>query len=434
LPSRRAILRAAGASLALPWLESFPRWNWLDGPEPPVPVRMAFLYMPNGVFAPAWQCVVKEGAKDREREFEWSSTLEPVRAFREDMLVVSGLRNKNSLGGDGHYAKSAPFLTGCKIKQTGGRDIENGVSVDQRAAQALGRATMLPSLELGTDTLWLAEDMGYTTLYGAHISWRDASTPTPKEIVPRLAFDRLFRDYRTRSNPTDRSVLDVVREEAVLLKSRLSRRDASRIDEFFTSIRELELRIDRVAEHPATRGVAASDRPAAGVPGDFDTHVNLMIELLALAFETDTTRIATFMMSHEVSGRNFSFLPGVAGAFHELSHHENKPEKQQAYAKINQYYVSKFGRLLEKLKAAREGDGTLLDRSMVLFGSGIRDGNSHDPNNLPVVVAGRAGGRWKTGRFLDLDARTPLCNLYVSMLNAFGVADAQFGDSTGTLL
>lgn len=416
---RRAFLRGAGAVVALPWLES------LTFAAPPV--RMAFLYMPNGVYAPAWT------PKGKDREFELSATLSPLANLKNEILVISGLSNKNSRDGDGHYAKSAPFLTGCKIRRTGGRDIENGISIDQFAARAAGNATVLPSLELGTDGLWLAEDMGYTTLYGAHISWRSATEPAPKEIIPKLAFDRLFRDWRTRTSAADRSVLDLVASEARALRGKLSKYDARKLEEYLTSIRELEIRIERAAPTGVKLASENAKIPADGVPAEFDTHVTLLLDALALAFQTDTTRIATFMMSNEVSGRNFSFLPGVNGGFHDLSHHENNKEKQQQYAKINQYYISKFAYLAEKLKSAEEAGGSVLDHSMLLFGSGIRDGNAHESTDLPIVLAGRAGGSLTTGRFLTFKNPTPLCNLYVSMLQKFGTPADKFGDSTGVL-
>ncbi|MBI3818311.1 MAG: DUF1552 domain-containing protein [Planctomycetes bacterium] len=425
--SRRRFLQGAGVCMALPWLETPPFSNARSSAASS-PVRMAFLYMPNGVFAPDWT------PKGKDREFKLSPTLAPLEKLKSEILILSGLRNKNSLEGDGHYAKSAPFLTGCKIRRTGGRDIENGISVDQLAARERGSLTMLPSMELGTDGLWLAEDMGYTTLYGAHIAWRSASEPASKEIVPGLAFDRLFRDWRARTSPADKSVLDLVLAEARALRGKVSKYDGAKLDEYYTSVRELETRLERAAAGKPHAEIDASKRPADGIPADFNTHVDLMIDIIALAFQTDSTRILTFMMSNEVSGRNFSFLPDVKGAFHELSHHDNKKENQRQYALINKYYVSKFAALAEKLHSMREGECSVLDYSMILFGSGIRDGNAHEHNDLPIVVAGRAGGKWEAGRFLQFKNPTPLCNLYVSMLNNFGVATDTFSDSTGALI
>lgn len=426
-PSRREFLRGAGVVIALPWLESRQDPGAASRPVA-APVRMAFLYMPNGVLPSAWV------PKTEGQTWKLSETLAPLEFCKSKINVFGGLCNANSRDGDGHYAKSAPFLTGCKIKRTGGRDIHNGISVDQFAALHSGGATALPSMELGTDTLWLAEDMGYTTLYGAHISWRSAQQPAPKEIIPQLAFDRMFRDWRARNSKSERSVLDAVLNEARALQGNSSAADKRKIDEYMESVRALELRMERAASSPARIPLqGATTRPAHGVPKDFDTHVELLMDLMALAFQTDNTRIISFMMSHEVSGRDFSFLDGVTGSFHELSHHEHEPGKKRQYALINRYYVSKYASLLKRLDAMDEGGRSVLDNSMILFGSGIRDGNAHDPSDLPIVVAGGAGGRWKTGRMLQYPKGTKLCSLYISMLQHFGAATPAFGDATGPL-
>lgn len=430
VPTRRAFLRGAGATLFLPWFGSLaPRRAGGPAFDPRPPVRLAVLFMPNGVHAPAWT-PAGEGPLGA-----LSPILEPLEAFKEDLLVVSGLRNANSAWGDGHYAKVAPLLTGARIRKTGGRDLLNGVSMDQLVAQASGGRTPLPSIELSTEPVRTMEDMGFSTVYGAHISWRTPSQPAAREIVPRLAFDRLFRSTRLREERSGRSVLDVVREDARRLRARLGSDDREKLDEYSESVRALEKRIDAAARDSGGRPAPGpADAPPEGIPADFPTHVRLMLDLVALAFRCDATRVATFMFGNEVSGRDFSFLDGVRGTFHDFSHHENRPEKKAAYQAINRWHVERLADLLRALRAAPEGGSTLLDHCQVVFAAAMRDGNSHDPDDLPVLVAGRGGGALATGRHLAAPRRTPLCNLWLSLLRNHGVAVDTFGDSTGALL
>ena len=437
--SRRALLRGVGATIALPWLESLARATGSParsfGAAPPAPpTRLAILYMPNGVLPAAWT------PSGTGRDFELSPTLAPLAPVKSEVLILSGLRNANSLDGDGHYAKTAPFLTGAKIRRTGGRDLENGVSMDQVAAARQAEATPLPSLELGTEPVRTVEDMGYSTVYGGAISWRTPSTPNAKEIVPRLAFDRLFRSSRLRDDPSEQSVLDVVRDDARRLSRDVSRDDRRKLDEYLDSVRELERRINSCAAAAGTAGTAAragalaeTPPPPEGRPENHEEHVRLMLDLLVLAFQSDVTRVATFMFGNAVSGMDMSFLDGVKGGHHEISHHENRPEKTIPYQKINRWHVGELSRYVQRLAAIPDGDGTLLDHSMVVFGCAMRDGNAHDPNDLPIVVAGR-GGRLPAGQHLAFPKPTPLCSLWLALLQRMGVEADSFGDSCGPLL
>lgn len=425
--SRRALLRGAGAAVALPWLESLAKA--LGAPDKP-PTRFALLFMSNGVLASSWD------PAGPGPNYELSPTLRPLDKLKSEFSVLTGLRNKNSLGGDGHYAKDAALMTGSVVKRTGGRDLENGISFDQHLAATAGRATPLPSIELGTEPVWVMEDMGYSTVYGAHISWRSATQPVAKEIVPRLAFDRLFRTFRGRREGADAGVLDAVLADARRLRGAVGSQDRRKLEEYYDSVRALELRIERCGQlsPEAQESVGRSARPTEGVPKDFAEHCRLMLEILALAFETDSTRVASFMFGNSVSGRDFSFLPGVQGGHHELSHHENKEEKKQQYQKIQQWHVEQLAAFLERLRSVREGEGTLLDHSAVVFASGMRDGNAHDPNDLPVLLCGRAGGAHAPGKLLRYPNPTPLCNLYVSLAEWMGAPVPSFGDGTEKLI
>lgn len=451
--SRRTVLRGLGATVALPFLDAMRPRSLRAAAAPAAPTRMAFLFMPNGVREDRW---TPEGG---EKDFRFSPILSPLESLRNDVNIFTGLGNRASLGGDGHYAKTANWLTGTPIAKTTGKDLHCGVSVDQVLARERGHLTRFPSLELGTDPIMSGVDrnVNYTMLYGSHIAWRTPTSPIPAEINPRFVFDRLFREnaaQRQASAEENKSVLDLVMADAKSLRSRVGREDQQRLDEYLESLRHIERRIDadiaRVASgenlDPAAREAIqrldkqitdAQERAGKAHPGsqlrlDHTDHCRLMLELMALAFQTDSTRASTFMFGWAVSGKNFSFLPGVNGGHHEISHHDRKPEKLDAYEKINRWHVEQYAWLLNKLKSIREGDGNLLDNSLVLFGSSIRDGNKHDPRNLPIVVGGHGGGM-SGGRHITAAKDTPLCNLYTSLLNRAGVETPTFGDSTGLL-
>lgn len=441
--SRRTMLRGMGAALALPVLDAMaPFRAGASTSTPKPPVRMACLYFPNGVWQDAWI------PEQTGRDFALPYALEPLEGLRDSINIFSGLDKAASQQGDGHYAKTANFLTGEPVTKTTGKDISaGGISMDQLAAQHLGHLTPLPSLELGIDPVisGIDSNVGYTRLYGSYISWRSANVPVAKEINPRFVYERLFgdkdetgREVRAERREDFQSILDLALDDAKRLRSRLGRDDQVKIDEYLESVRAVEKRIE-FSLQPDPRDWKPSEAPTIPsapdqkIPADFREHVKLMLDLMVLAFQTDSTRILSFMFANDVSGRNFSFLPGVSGGHHDMSHHENKEEKIAQYREINRWHVEQYAYLLRRLRDIPEGDGTLLDNTMILFGSSISDGNRHDPNNLPILVAGNAGGRLVTGLHVASPKATPLCNLYHTMISSMGIAIESFGDSTGPL-
>ncbi|MFM7322690.1 MAG: DUF1552 domain-containing protein [Armatimonadota bacterium] len=447
--ARRNVLRGLGVTLALPWLESaLPRAARAAGADKP-PTRFGFLYFANGVDPDAW---TPTGAG---ADMRLSEILQPLEARKRDLLVLTDLMNRNSIEGDGHYVKVAPILCGTAITKTTGRDLRSGgVSMDQLMAQHVGNLNPLPSLELSIEppTTYVDTNVGFTALYGSHISWSTPTTPVSREINPRNAFDRLFRTSAGAhaTGEKDRSVLDAVLGDAAALKKRIAVADRLKVDEYLDAVRSVERRIAfdaarrkaEVLDAPELRAeIARLDQrivdhyavPAEKRGIDHTGQVRLMMDLIALAFWSDSTRVASFMFANEVSGRNFSFLEGVSGGHHEISHHENNAAKRDQYRRINRWHVAQYAYLLDRLASIREGDGTVLDHSMILLASGMRDGNAHSPYNLPVVLAGKAGGTLATGRHLRYQAKTPLCGLYVGMLRRMGVPVARFGDATEEL-
>lgn len=438
--SRRTLLRGAGVGLALPWLEGMSEAmapaGTTRGTGSQQPVRLAVLYMPNGVHPEMW---TPEG---KGREFQLSPTLQPLEPFKNDLLVLTNLWNQAAKGGDGHYVKEASILTCTTISKTLGVDINiHGVSMDQLAAQKARTETPLPSLELGTApvTTGVDKNVGYTRVYGSHIAWSSPTTPLAREIDPHLVFERLFRASTPGGDSVrqDALLLDSVLADAKELRQKLGSADQKRVDEYLTVVRSLEQRLDQ-ASRPGKMHwkPKAKINPAAKPEEAPKTHadrVRLMMDMMALAFQTDSTRVCTFMFGNAVSNENFAFLEGVKEAHHSLSHHENNPDKMRQYQLINRWHVEQYAYLLSKLRGMQEGSGTVLDHSMILFSSALRDGNRHDPHNLPLVVAGRAGGRLATGQHLVYGEDTPLANLYVSMLSAFGAPVERFADSTGPL-
>ena len=445
------MLRGAGAALALPWLDAMASAGGGGAAKTQPPVRMAALYFPNGVLPKTWT------PTGRGRSFELPETLKPLASVKNDVNVLTNLWNRAADSGDGHYVKSAAWLCGTTISKTTGSDVRsNGVSMDQLAAQKIGHFTRLPSLELGTEPVNTGVDVvvGYTRLYGAHIAWSSPTTPVAKEINPRLAFDRLFRtgSGETAGSPDDSSVLDLVKEDAARLRKTVGVGDRHKLDEYLESVRSIERRIafegERRSEQYYSDPLALAEIEKLDKrlldftkdPGrlrerglDHSEHVRLMLDLMVLAFWTDSTRIATFMFGNDVSNKNFSFLPGVRGSHHELSHHENDKAKMEQYKLINVWHVQQYAYLLERLKSIKEGETNLLDQSMILMGASIRDGNAHDPHNLPVLLGGKGGGVLPGGRHLVYKPNTPLCNLFRSMLKTVGAPTPAFADSTGEL-
>jgi hypothetical protein len=433
--SRRTVLRGAGAALALPWLEAMtPSAQGKTASRPPV--RMAAMYMPNGVHPDMW---TPEGAG---REFQLSPTLTPLNDLKNDLLVMTNLWNEGSKGGEGHYVKISGFLTCTTVTKTLGVDINcNGISMDQVAAKQAGHRTPLPSLELGIApvTTGVDKNVGYTRVYGSHIAWSGPTTPLAREVNPRLVFERLFRATRPMGDSAKQDVLllDRVLGDARALREQLGGADRQRMDEYLSVVRSLEDRMERATrpEQSTWKPRAALDKVVKpeGMPKEYAEHVKLMLDMIALGFQSDTTRIATFMFGNEVSNQNFSFVEGVDGAHHSLSHHQKDPDKMRQYQLINRWHIEQYAYLLRKLRDMKEENGTVLDNSMVLFGSGLRDGDKHDPHNVPVVLGGRGGGRIAAGQHLSFTPDTQLSNLYVSMLDAFGTPVERFADSTGRL-
>ncbi len=449
------MLKGVGAMMSLPMLEAMGPFTATaasnSSRKGKHPVRLAVLYMPNGVNPHAWT------PKGVGREFELSPILEPLASHKNDLLVLTELWNAASNTGDGHYVKTGGFLTGTTITRTTGSDLRSGaVSMDQVVAQHVGNLTPLPSLELGIEPPATGVDtnVGYTQLYGAHISWSTPVTPLAKELNPKLAFDRLFRSNtasRRAEAARDQSVIDLVLEDARRLQRKLGQADQQKLNEYLDSVRSVEKRIEfdakrqraDVLEDPLARqaiedlgrriDVYSDPARVSERRGNHTEHVRLMLDLMVLGFWTDSTRVSTFMFGNAVSGRNFSFLDGVKGGHHQTSHHENDKEKLEQYKRINTWHMAQLAYMLDKMKAIKEGEGNLLDNSMVLFGAGMRDGNAHNPHNLPVVLAGRGGGTLSPGRHLVYEKNTPLCNLYVSMLSRLGTPMEKFSDSTGEL-
>ncbi len=436
--SRRAVLRGAGATLALPWLEAMlPGATAKSAKAPKPPVRMAILYMPNGVREDMW---TPAGAG---RDFQLSPTLQPLSDFKDSLTVATQLWNSSAKGGEGHYVKTSGFLTCTTISKTLGVDINcNGVSMDQVAAKMAGNRTPLASLELGTAPVTTGVDtnVGYTRVYGSHIAWSGPTSPVAKEIDPRLVYERLFRASLpgSGSRQEDTMLLDTVQDDARHLRAELGTADKQRLDEYLSVVRELEVRLDRVTRNAGQSRwkPRAKMDPAAKpeeMPRHHAEHVRLMLDMIALAFQTDTTRVCTFMFGNAVSNENFSFVEGVSGAHHSISHHQNDLDKLRQYQLINRWHVEQYAYLLNKLRGMKEEESSVLDNSMILLGAGLRDGNKHDPHNLPLVLAGKAGGRIAAGQHVVSSKDTPLANLWVSMLNAFGTPVERFADSTGPL-
>jgi hypothetical protein len=436
--SRRTILKGLGAAIALPWLESMgPLRAWALDPEPQgnaVPNRMAFLYVPNGVHMPDWRPSA-EGA-----DFTLPRTLEPLQDVRDSLTVLTGLTaDKARPNGDGpgdHARAMAAFLTGTQPRKTDGADIRAGISVDQAAASRLGHLTRLASLEIGCDPSAMAGncDSGYSCVYSSTIAWRSATTPVPKIHNPRLVFERLFGSGtdadRARHDRNRQSVLDFVQDEARSLQPHLSGTDTQRLDEYFTAIRDIEQRIQRAAQLPEPPRPEMAQ--PEGIPASYQEHIRILCDLLAVAFQADITRIATFVIANEGSNRPYPFI-SVSEGHHDLSHHGNDPQKQAKIARINRFHMEQFAYLLGRLRAAREGDGTLLDHCMLVYGSGNSDGNRHNHDDLPVLLAGKGCGTVRAGRHIRYAQNTPLNNLWLSMLDRMECNLQSLGDSTGRL-
>jgi len=445
--NRRHFLRGLGASLALPAMESLRPWRALAGEAAVArmattasgaPLRTAFLFFPNGAIPAAWW-PTETGA-----DFAWSRTLQPLAKARSYVQVLGGLDHQTAIGGtDGggdHARGNGTFLTGVRLKKSA-TDIRAGVSIDQELARAVGKETRFASLELTCDAVQKAGacDSGYSCAYQHNISWSSPGTPMTPEVNPRLAFERLFgmggpgeraAQFRRRQLE-QRSILDFVREDARELQGRLAPRDAEKLDQYLTGVREVEQRIQNTERFGEVRdpGLATP----AGIPSDYGQHMQLMYDLLVLAFQTDSTRVATLLLAHDGSNRSFASI-GVPEGHHDISHHQDKPELIQKLSEIDQWYAEQFGKFLEKLASIRDIDGqTLLHNSMIVYGSGNADSNRHTHFNLPLVLAGGGGGTLNSGRYVKHGGK-PMTNLFLSLADRMGVKSLErFGDSTARL-
>jgi hypothetical protein len=437
--SRRHILRGLGTAMSLPFLESigYPAFASESKKTPITPLRAAWLYIPNGVNVDEWF------PSGEGKTYTLSNSLKAIEKQREDFTVISGLMqdwaHAHGNGGGDHARAVATFLTGCMPKKTAGADIHLGISVDQIAAQKIGHLTRLPSLELSTDGQRSSGkcDSGYSCAYQFNLAWKNETMPMAPEMDPRLVFERLF-GYGAASGSTadakrmqrmQKSILDTVLEEAKSLQGKVSANDRRKIDEYFAAVRDIETRIERAEKF---RAEMPDVKVPEGIPESYEEHIRAMFDLLVLAFQTDTTRLSTFMLAHDGSNRSFPEI-GVPDAHHYLSHHQSDPQKLAKIAKIDQFYLRQFGYFLDKMKSIKEGDATLLDHSMIVFGGAIGDGNRHNHNNLPILLAGGGNGTITHGKRQVLPTDTPMTNLYLSMLDRLGVPAERVGDSTGKL-
>ncbi len=434
---RRTFLRGVGAAIGLPLLDAM-RPAFAGPALTKSPVRLAFTYIPNGVTFKEWKPATTGAG------FEFTPILKPLEPFRKDILVLSGLdhHNANALGdGGGDHARAgACFLTGVHPKKTAGADIQAGISVDQIAAKGLGNATRVASLELGCEDSRTVGgcDSGYSCAYTNSISWRGPQTPMPPETNPRIVFERLFGDDDFSASPEARarrasqrkSILDLVNARTQKLAGDLGAADRRKIDEYLTAIRELELRLER-AEKDQNSFRPDIDKPA-GVPVAFADYIKLMFDLQVLAFQADATRVTTLIYGREASVRTYPEI-GVPDAHHPLSHHRDLPENVSKITRINTHHTTLFAYFLEKLRSTPDGDGSLLDHSMVVYGSAICDGNRHSHENLPLLLAGHGDGGIQPGRHIQYPAGTPMTNLYLTLLDRMKIATEKLGDSTGRL-
>ncbi|MGV3615009.1 MAG: DUF1552 domain-containing protein [Fimbriimonas sp.] len=425
--------------MALPLLEGMLPTTAFAGAPKSRTLRMAFLFVPNGVNMKDWTPAV-EGAG-----YQLPYILEPLSNVRESVSVLTGLTQKNAFAlGDGpgdHARSAAAWLTGVHPKKTNGADIKGGISADQVAAQRIGKLTPFASLELGCERGALAGDCdsGYSCAYSSSISWRGESTPVAKEVNPRLVFERLFgngnTDEATESQELraryQRSILDFVLEDANDLRGRLGNRDRQKLDEYLTSVREIEERLDRL-DKANVQVKGSGVRIPSGVPSDYEAHLKLMADMLVLAFQTDLTRVSTFMFANEGSNRSYRMI-GVSEGHHDVSHHGRDTGKLEKKREIDRFHARQLAYLLERMKAIKEPEGTLLDNSMIVYGGGISDGDRHNHDDLPILLAGGAGGKVPTGRHIRYANGTPMNNLFLSMLDRMGIPAETLGDSTGKL-
>jgi Protein of unknown function (DUF1552) len=436
---RRAFLRGAGVALALPFLDAMvPAFASPAKTAASSPVRMGFVYVPNGIIETGWL------PKTVGTGFEFNQTMKALEPFREHLLVLSNLAqiNGRSLGdGGGDHARAgASWLTGVHPKKTEGADIHSGISADQIAAKALGKQTQFASLEIGVEAPSLAGgcDSGYSCAYTNTVSWSSPTSPNPMEVNPRTLFERLFGD-RENTDAASRleamkdrgSLLDFVKGSVDRLETRVGQGDRHKLTEYLDAIRDIERRIQKAEEQNATMKMPHIELPVSA-PEEFVDHARLMMELMVVAYQADLTRVVSFMLAREGSNRSYREIE-VSDGHHDCTHHQNDPVKIAKTIKINTHHVKQFAYLIDRMKSTQDGDGTLLDHSMILYGSSINDGNRHTHTDLPVALIGGANGQLKGGRHIRYAEDTPMNNLLLSMLGKLGVPTEKLGDSTGKL-
>jgi hypothetical protein len=434
---RRTFLRGAGIAMSLPLLDSMiPAMRAARDTAANPAIRLGFVYVPNGIIQKDWVPATLGS------NFEMTPTLKPLEPFRDKIVVLRNLAQRNGQalgdGGGDHARAGATWLTGVHPKKTDGADIHAGISADQIAARQLAEKTQFGSLEVGIEENTLAGgcDSGYSCAYTNTISWRGPSTPNPMELSPRALFERLFGDgestdpaVRMKRMSQDRTILDFVSGDLTRLENTLGPGDKRKLEEYVEGIRDIERRISKAEEQSATMKMPVMERPA-GIPDTFDEHTKLMSDLIVIAYQTDMTRVVTYMMAKEASNRSYREI-GVPDGHHSLSHHMLDPDKMAKVQKIDEFHVKAFAYLVGRMQATPDGDGTLLDHSMLLYGSSIRDGNIHDHSDLPLVLAGGKSANIVGGRHIQYKPETPMTNFLLTMLDKVGVPADTLGDSTG---
>ncbi|MEE9162960.1 MAG: DUF1552 domain-containing protein [Candidatus Neomarinimicrobiota bacterium] len=437
---RRTFLRGVGAALALPVLDAMvPALSAASNIAVKSPTRLSFFYVPNGVIMNQWTPAL-EGAA-----YELTPILKPLAPFKDQMLVLSGLAQNNAVGWEGegagdHSRSSAVWLTGEHPKKTEGSDLRAGISLDQIVAKEFRKHTQLASLEIGLDDTSVVGtcESGYSCAYNNTLCWSSPSTPVPMEDRPRAIFERLFGDLESTDPAArqarmleERSLLDLVTQDLARLTRGLGAKDRAKLDEYVDSVRDIERRI-QIAEKQSDRELPSFERPV-GVPPTFTEHAKLMVDLQVLAYQTDMTRVTTFMTGGEATTRVYREL-GIKDGYHPLSHHQKDSDKIEQVLQIDKLHIEVFAYFLEKMRATPDGDGSLLDHSMIVYGSGLSDGNLHEHFDLPTLLVGGGSGQIKGGTHIRYPQHTPMTNLYLTLLDKLGINRERFGDSTGRLV
>jgi hypothetical protein len=430
--SRRTVLRGMGVTMALPWLESLPVWGAETGPAGPFPKRFAVLFMGNGISPLHWS------AEGHGAQMTLSKTLEPLEPFKTKINVINGLFNKRSTGQGIHPAQTGALLTGAPIQK--GPLVRSGISMDQVLAKRLGEETPQPSIVLACEQPMTGyHETNFSMAYSSHISWYNAESPVPNEIYPSLAFDTLFEN---RGSMRNKSILDRIKEDAASLSHKISSSDRNKLDEYLTGVREVEKRVTGMREHKANADDHAKalgkpaftmERPQNGLPEDLREHATLMVDIIAMAFQTDKTRIGSLLLARDLSNLYYPFL-GVSEGHHGASHNDTS----EGYERIARFHVSSFASLVKRLEEMKEGERTVLDNSCLMFLSNLWSGTKHDNRRLPVLLAGGLGGTLETGRTLDYfnegDENRKICSLYLSIMDRMGVTLDSFGDADTRLV